>query len=419
MLSPVSIAMIFVFFFVSAWSLYNLPILAAGVRNMRLCKKVRKRAVRGKSLPVFSIVVPVKNEGKVAGRLLDALSHLDYPADKKEIVIVEDGSTDETLSICQEYARASGLNIKILQKPSSNGKPSALNYGVARASGDIVAVFDADNVPARDALLNVCRYFEDPAVAAVQGRTSSINAKENMLTKFTSHEETVWCEVYLRGKDVLNLFVYLKGSCQFIRRAVLDQLNGFDEKALSEDMELSARLAQNGYKIRYAPNVQAWQESPANVQSFFRQRTRWFRGTMELALQYGRLMSKPSLRNFDAELTLLGPFVLMGGLAVYLATFYSFFVPLPFSLLLQLVMQTSSLMTTFTFLLCGLALVYASKPRRAKSMLWVPFIYFYWGLQAFISFYAAMLIMLRRPRTWNKTVKTGVVNEAQVLQARV
>jgi len=138
---------------------------------------------------------------------------------------------------------------------------------------------------------------------------------------------------------------------------------------------------------------------------------------MEVALRYGRLMSKPSLRNLDAELTLLGPFVLMAGLAVYLATFYSFLVPLPFSLLLQLVMQASGLMATFTFLLCGLALVYASKPRRPKSMLWIPFIYFYWGFQAFISFYAALLIMLRRPRSWNKTVKTGVTNEAQALQA--
>jgi len=417
MLSPASIALLFVFFFVSIWSLYNLPILAAGVRNMRQSKKIKRRVTRRKNLPTFSIVVPVKNEGKVVGRLLDGLSNLDYPADKREIIIVEDGSTDETLSICRNYANSSSLNIKILQKPSSDGKPSALNYGIAHAEGDIVGVFDADNVPARDALLNACGFFEDPAVAAVQGRTSSINARENMLTNFTSHEETVWCEVYLRGKDVLNLFVYLKGSCQFIRRAVLERLKGFDERALSEDMELSARLTQSGYKIRYAPNVQAWQESPANVQSFFRQRTRWFRGTMEVALRYGRLMSKPSLRNLDAELTLLGPFVLMAGLAVYLATFYSFLVPLPFSLLLQLVMQTSGLMATFTFLLCGLALVYASKPRRAKSLLWVPFIYFYWGFQAFISFYAALLIMLRRPRSWNKTMKTGVVNEARALEA--
>jgi cellulose synthase/poly-beta-1,6-N-acetylglucosamine synthase-like glycosyltransferase len=238
-----------------------------------------------------------------------------------------------------------------------------------------------------------------------------------MMTKFVSHEETVWCEVYLRGKDVLNLFVYLKGSCQFIRRDVLERLKGFDEKALSEDMELSARLAQNGYRIRYASNVQSWQESPASVKSLFKQRLRWYRGTMEVAFRYGRLIAKPSLRNLDAELTFLGPFILIAGLAAYLATFYTFFEPLPFSLLLQLIMQTSGVAATFTLLLCGLALICASKPRRARSVLWVPFVYFYWSLQAFISFYAVLLIMLRRPRDWNKTAKTGAVNEAHVLQA--
>jgi cellulose synthase/poly-beta-1,6-N-acetylglucosamine synthase-like glycosyltransferase len=286
-----------------------------------------------------------------------------------------------------------------------------LNYGVAHARGEIVGIFDADNVPARDALLNVCGFFEDPAVAAVQGRTLSINAEENMLTKFLSHEETVWCEVYLRGKDVLNLFVHLKGSCQFIRRDVLEKLKGFDENALSEDMELSARLAQSGYKIRYAPNVQSWQESPNSVQSLFRQRTRWFRGTMEVAFKYGRLMSKPSVRNLDAEVTLLGPFILIAALAAYLATFYTFFEPLPFSFLLQLVMQASALVATLTILLCGLALIYSSKPRKAKSLLWLPFIYFYWSLQAAISFYAVLLILLRRPRKWMKTEKRGIITE--------
>jgi len=409
-LSPVSIAMVLVFFFVSAWSLYNVPILVAGIRNMRRSRKIRRSAGR-KSLPSFSIVVPVKNERNVVGRLLTALSNLDYPEDKKEVILVEDGSTDETISICQKYAKGSKMDIKILRKPSSDGKPSALNYGIAQAKGEIVGIFDADNVPARDALLNVCGFFGDPAVAAVQGRTSSINADQNMLTKFISHEETVWCEVYLRGKDVLNLFVYLKGSCQFIRRDVLEELKGFDEKALSEDMEFSARLQENGYKIRYAPNVQSWQESPSDARSFFWQRTRWFRGTMEIALRYGKLMSKPNVRNLDAELTLLGPFVLIAGLVSYLASFYTFLVPLSFDLLLRLVMQASGLVATFTFLLCGLALVFASNPRKVKSVLWIPFIYFYWSFQAFISFYAVMLIMLRRPRNWNKTEKIGVMNE--------
>ncbi len=410
MLTPVSIALVCVFFFVCAWSLYNLPILAAGVRNARRSKKTRKKFSENRSLPTFSIVVPVKNEGKVVGRLLDALSKIDYPANKKEIVLVEDGSTDGTLNLCRKYAEQLDLNIRILQKPSSDGKSSALNYGIAHAKGEIVGIFDADNVPDCDALLNACSFFEDPAVAAVQGRTLSINAEENMLTKFISHEETVWCEVYLRGKDVLNLFVHLKGSCQFIRRDVLEKLKGFDEKALSEDMEISARLAENGYKIRYASNVRSWQESPASVKSLFGQRTRWFRGTMEVAFKYGRLMSKPSMRNLDAEVTFLGPFILIAALATYLATFYTFFEPLPFSFLLQLVMSASALVATLTILLCGLALIYSSRPRKAKSLLWLPFIYFYCCLQAFISFYAVLLILLRRPRRWVKTEKSGVIS---------
>jgi cellulose synthase/poly-beta-1,6-N-acetylglucosamine synthase-like glycosyltransferase len=407
MLTPISIVLIWVFFFVCAWSLYNLPILAVGVRNVRRSKTLKRRFKKSKNLPTFSIVVPVKNERKVVGRLLNAFANIDYPVDKKELIIVEDGSTDETLDICRKYAENSNLDIKIFSKPSSDGKPSALNFGVARASGDIVGIFDADSVPASDALLNVGGLFADPSVAAVQGRTSSINADESMLSKFISHEETVWCEVYLRGKDALNLFVHLKGSCQFIRRDVLQKLKGFDENALSEDMELSARLAEKGYKIRYASDVQCWQESPSSVRSLLRQRTRWFRGTMEVAFKYGRLMSKPSLRNLDAEMTLLGPFVLIAGLATYSATLFTFLSPLPFSFLLQLLMQASALVATATILLCGLALIYSSKPRKAKSLLWLPFIYFYWCLQAAISFYAMLLILLRRPRKWLKTEKSG------------
>jgi cellulose synthase/poly-beta-1,6-N-acetylglucosamine synthase-like glycosyltransferase len=197
---------------VCLWALYNVPILASGVKDF--CKKrqkPRKKSVPEEHFPFFSIVVPVKNEERVIDRLLTSLSTLDYPLNKREIIIVEDGSTDKTNNICMNYSKEHA-NVKILHKPLSNGKPSALNFGLAHAKGDIVAIFDADNVPAHDALLAVVEYFEDPKVAAVQGRTASINPKENMLTQFISYEEAVWCEAYLRGKDVLNLFVHLKGS---------------------------------------------------------------------------------------------------------------------------------------------------------------------------------------------------------------
>jgi cellulose synthase/poly-beta-1,6-N-acetylglucosamine synthase-like glycosyltransferase len=336
------------------------------------------------------------------------LSELSYPAAKKEIIIVEDGSTDRSLDVCEAFARKQRLNIKVVQRLFSDGKPSALNSGITYAKGEIVGVFDADNVPANDALLNVCKYFEDPQVAAVQGRTLSINSEENILTKIISREEDVWYETYLRGKDALNLFVHLKGSCQFIRRDVLEQVRGFDKNALSEDMELSAKTTENGYKIRYAPDVRSWQESPCDLQQLFRQRARWFRGTIEVALKYGRLMAKPSKKSFDAEVTLFGPFVLIASLLAYIGTSCVTFMPFPLGVLLQVMVQLTAFGATVVILLCGLVLVYSSKPRKATSLLWIPFIYFYWSLQAFIASYAVMLILLRRPRKWSKTEKRGI-----------
>jgi cellulose synthase/poly-beta-1,6-N-acetylglucosamine synthase-like glycosyltransferase len=409
LLAIVGSVIVAVLLIICLWGLYNVPILATGVQDFRKNRQKQwKQIVTDTFLPTFSIIVPVKNEEKVIGRLLDALSKLNYPASKQEIVIVEDGSTDTTFDICAEYAKAHA-GVKILQRAISNGKPSALNFGLAHSKGGIIAVFDADNVPDVDALMAVCRYFEDPTVGAVQGKTVSINPKENMLTQFISYEEAVWCEAYLRGKDVLNLFVHLKGSCQFIRRGILEKLAGFSEDVLSEDMEIAARLTENDYRIRYASDVVAWQESPSTLKTLFKQRTRWFRGTMEVAFKYGRLMSKPSRLNFDVEATLFGPFVLIASLMPYLAVFYAFFTVMPFSFLWGITVQFAVITTTVTMLLCGFALIYVTRPRRVKNLLWLPFVYLYWSLQAFIALYAALLILFRRPRVWGKTSKSGVV----------
>lgn len=402
--------LICIFSMVLVWSVYNLPILAAGVRHLRRSKrKIGSKILNAGILPTFSVIVPVKNEEKVIGRLLKALSKLNYPKDKVEIIVVEDGSTDKTVDICKKYVEENRNNIKILHKPFSDGKPSALNYGIKHANGEIIAFFDADNVPEPDALLLACNYFEDPNVAAVQGRTLSINSEENMLKKFVAIEEAVWCEAYLRGKDVLNLFVHLRGSCQFIRRNVLENLGGFNEKALSEDMEFSAKLTEKDYKVRYAPEVRSWQETPSSLSQLFKQRTRWFRGTMHVAFKYGRLMAKLNMKSLDAEATLFGPFILIASLTGYLIAVYGMFAPLFMNAFWQTVMQLAALSTTATLLLCGLALTYVSKPRKASNLLWLPFIYFYWSLQAFIALYAALLILMRRPLKWTKTQKTGAI----------
>jgi cellulose synthase/poly-beta-1,6-N-acetylglucosamine synthase-like glycosyltransferase len=402
-------------FVVSGWSLYNFPILVAGVRNLRACRlKIPGKSVGRKNLPVFSLIVPVRDEEKVVGRLLDSLSKLDYPIDKKEVIFVEDGSTDKTFGICLEEAKKLGVEIKIFHREFYDGKPSALNYGIERAKGGIIGFFDADSVLAGDVLLNACKYFEDPKVAAVQGRTLSINSEENMLTKFISYEEAVWFEAYLRGKDALDLFVNLKGNCQFIRRDVLEKVEGFDGSFLAEDMELSARLTEKGYQIRYAPDVRSWQENPSSLKQLFGQRIRWYRGWMEIAFKYGRLMARPSRIRLDAEATLLGPFTLIFSLVTYLATLFVFLMPAALNVFWQFAMQFTAVGTTLLICSCGLALIYISKPRNLKNLLWLPFIYAYWSLQAFMALYAAIQILTRRPRRWLKTEKNGVVANSEL-----
>jgi cellulose synthase/poly-beta-1,6-N-acetylglucosamine synthase-like glycosyltransferase len=414
-MNPLYVIAILVISLLYVWTLYNIPIVVAGVRNLRSSKRKKKLLGTDKRrLPTMSIIVPVKDEEKVVGRLLKALAKADYPKDKKEVVIVEDGSIDRTCEICRKFAEEHPYQVKIVRRSVSDGKPSALKEAFKYVKGEIVAVFDADNIPEPDFLLRAASYFEDSSVAAVQGRLIAVNEDENILTKFVSQEEALRCEAYMRGKDSLGLFVPLTGSCYFVRKSVLDEVGGWNGKVLSEDMELAARLTKNGHKIRYASDVKSWQEYPATLSGFFKQRTRWFRGTMEVGFRYGSLLKRLSKESLDAEVTLAGPFVLISCLIGYLVTFSSFFIPMKPDISFILLANITSLLTFLLLALAGVALIFTDKPRKISNILWLPFIYCYWFIQNFVASYAFLQILLRRPRKWEKTAKTGKTSNCEL-----
>jgi len=392
------------------WSFYNIPILVAGAKHApdKNREDEGTTTFHGKS-PSISIIVPMRDEEKFVYRFVEAFLKLDYPPEKLEMIIVEDGSVDGTVEMCTEYSRRYPSRIRLMSRSVSEGKPSALNYGLRHVRGELVAVFDADSVPEPMALLKAVKYFEEPSIVAVQGRTRSINENQSLLSRLVSYEESITFETYLQGKDALRLFVPLTGSCYFVRRSAIEEVGGWDDDSLAEDAEMSIELTLKGHRVKYAPDVQSWQESSAKVSQLVGQRTRWFRGCMELALEYGKLATKLDRKNVDIEFTLAGSFMFplcLLGLAIGM---YGFLVPVEPDFVSEIMTPIKSSLTIILLLITGTTLVYVTRQRKKTDLIRLPLIYAYWIIEAFIATYAFGQIILRRPRKWTRTKKTGAV----------
>jgi cellulose synthase/poly-beta-1,6-N-acetylglucosamine synthase-like glycosyltransferase len=395
-----------------SYTLYNIPIILIGLKNR--IKRKKSLDPENFNLPRFSIIVPTKDEEKVISRVIESLLNLKYPKDKKEIIIVEDGSKDRTKEICKEYEKKYPDQIKLINRNNSNGKPAALNEGLKYAKGDIIAFFDADNVPESDILLKIAKIFSNNSIVAIQGRTCSINSDQNMLTKIISLEENVWFESFLEGRQSLNLFIPFTGSCQFIKRDILNEIGGFNENSIVEDIELSLRLLKKGYKVYYTPEVISWQETPSKISSLKKQRLRWYRGYMDLFLKNLSFFIKFKKDSIDAEIVLLGPYMLSLSFISYIigATIILFKLPLNTSILFLLNIALS-LFLLILFLL-GISLIVIIKPRKIKNIKWLPFIYIYWFLQSILATFSLIKLILRIPEKWNKTDKTGIITNRKI-----
>lgn len=393
------------------WAAYHGYILFAGIRGKNAGKPDHVHNSSG-GLPKFSLIVPAKDEAVVVSRCLDSLLALDYPKDKMEIIVVAGGSSDSTCEVCQGFSKRHPGLIRTVIEGASRGKPAALNLALSYATGDIVGVFDADSVPQRSVLRKVVPYFEDADIVAVQGSTSAVNEAQNMLTHVASMEHKAWSQGLLHGREKLGLFVAFMGSCQFIRRDILLSMGGWATSALAEDVELSLKLAKQGYSVKFAPEVCSGQETPFSLKGLITQRTRWYRGYMEEFFRYGPLLEKVNRRTIDAELSLVGPFVMILCLAGYVnwglsLLFSSGGIGFAFSPSLAFILNSITLVSL------GLSMTFLVKPFKVRNFVWVPFVYLYWFLQMFIALRAFSQILLRRRGVWAKTVKSGFTSKTQ------
>ncbi|NLE06214.1 MAG: glycosyltransferase family 2 protein [Crenarchaeota archaeon] len=389
-----------------SWAIYNAYVLISGLRS-----KQKYQYAHLENLPKFSLVVPAKDERNVITRCLTSLLEIDYPKDKLEIIVVNGDSQDDTLQICQEYSRRNPDVIKVISEKTSKGKPAALNCAFPYITGELVGIFDADSVPEKAVLKKAASYFQNDSIKALQGSTSCVNASQNMLTRTAAMEDKGWFQGLLGGREKLKLFVPLTGSCQFVRKNILSELGGWDESSLAEDVELSLRLTKKNYLVTFAPDISSGQEAPSSLRRLVSQRTRWYRGYMEASFKYGSLLERINRKTIDAEISLVGPFVMVICLASYFNWGFSLF----FSPENSLPIVSSFLivaLTSVTLISLGLMMFVFVKPLRLRSILWVPFVYLYWMLQMLIAAWAFLLIVFRRPKVWQKTEKDGLFTDS-------
>jgi len=359
--------------------------------------------------PNVSILVPVKNEEKVVGRLLDALVRLDYPRENLEVVVVEDESRDRTLEICKGYS-ARYPWIKVFHRDASLGKGDALNYAFHRSTGEIVATFDADDVPEEQAVKKALRYFNSPETGAVHGFHRTLNLRESIVSRLAAYENFLY-RLSNDGKYALRLFVTFSGSNTFFRRTALEKVGLWDPKSLVEDAELSVRFARAHIATRLAP-VECWQEMPARVGTLFKQRIRWSGGNMLTGVKHWNAWRSMSLaKTLDMEALMMSPMLAVLTFAAWIILGLGIVkVGLPFETLLPLFIVMVAVNVVYVGTL--VAAVVSSARSTVLSHLGLLLATYPYAALVSLANLAAMILILRRgARLWLKTEKTGYVDE--------
>lgn len=242
-----------------------------------------------KEYPKVSILIPAHNEEMVIGRTVEAMSRIIYPKDKLEIIVVNDCSTDRTGDIlarkCKEIPN---LQVLTLKPPvGAKGKSNALNHGFALSTGEYIVIYDADNTPERRAVLHLVQAIvKHDELGAVVGKFRTRNKDASLLTRFINIETLSFQWLLQAGRCHFFGITTIPGTNFIIRRKILEDIGGWNIKALTEDTELTVRIYENGYRIYWLPHAVTWEQEPETLRVWMKQRTRWAQGNMWVMSQY-------------------------------------------------------------------------------------------------------------------------------------
>ena len=224
--------------------------------------------------PRVSIIVPAYNEEKVLARTLEALLETEYA--NKEIIVVDDGSKDNTYSVASEFSRR---GVKVVRR-LNGGKFAALNTGIAVSSGEIIMTVDADSMVARAAITEMVRGFEDPQVGGVAGNLKVFN-RNNLLTKLQALEYIVQIQIVRRAFENFGSLTVASGAFSAFRKSALEEAGFYDPDYLLEDFDITIKMLKSHQILHGSNEAVCYTEAPETLRDVYRQRLSWFRGDFQ------------------------------------------------------------------------------------------------------------------------------------------
>lgn len=269
--------------------LYHILLVYGGYRYFLTCRNNLPPAAAPDQYPSVSILVPAHNEELVIGRTVDAIMSMDYPRDKIELIVINDSSTDRTGEILAARQKLyPQLQVLTIKPPlGAKGKSNALNQGLKLARGELIAVYDADNTPEKPALRRLVEtMLADPRLGAVVGMFRTRNRNKNILTRFINIEGICFQWMVQAGRFHWFGMSTIPGTNFIVRKAIMDQIGGWASEALTEDTEMTVRIYEQGYLIRWVPYSVTWEQEPETLRVWIKQRTRWSRGNLWVVFHY-------------------------------------------------------------------------------------------------------------------------------------
>lgn len=343
----------------------------------------RPRAVFAEDeLPCVTIQLPLFNEFYVVERLLASVTAIDYPRARLEIQVLDD-STDETRGVAERAVvrlRTEGFRIAYIHREDRAGfKAGALANGLKTATGELVAIFDADFVPRPNCLRELVHFFTDPLVGCAQMRWSHINGSYNLLTRLQTILLDGHFVVEQTVRNRTGGFFNFNGTAGLWRRRAIELSGGWQHDTLTEDTDLSFRAQLMGWRFIYLLDEDAPSEVPVEINAFKAQQRRWAKGVTEVALKlYPRILRSrlPARVKLEMFFRLTGnvsyPLMILTSLLQFPLLLVRYNQGFQHLLLLDLPLL---LLSTFSVILFyGTAIWYLDRPRARRRLLHLPLV---------------------------------------------